>query len=148
VTIFPARKVDLSGRIAMHAGKGQVTSGPGQAMDFFNGAEISPGRFHHFRPAQPQPEGENNIRISIEEMPNQLNLPDSVNMIATEYGIASLSGRTLRERAQALIEIAHPDDRPALVEKAKAQHIIYPDQIFLGGKRPSLPVGDRRAAYL
>ncbi|MBR9986844.1 MAG: GNAT family N-acetyltransferase, partial [Desulfosarcina sp.] len=63
--------------------------------------------------------------------PNQLNLPDSVNMIATEYGIASLSGRTLRERAQALIEIAHPDDRPELVEKAKAEHIIYPDQIFL-----------------
>jgi GNAT superfamily N-acetyltransferase len=52
-------------------------------------------------------------------------------MIATEYGIASLSGRTLRERAQALIEIAHPDDRPSLVNEAKAQNIIYPDQIFL-----------------
>jgi GNAT superfamily N-acetyltransferase len=52
-------------------------------------------------------------------------------MIATEYGIASLSGRTLRERAQALIEIAHPDDRPQLVAEAKAAHILYPDQIFL-----------------
>jgi GNAT superfamily N-acetyltransferase len=52
-------------------------------------------------------------------------------MIATEYGIASLSGRTLRERAQALIEIAHPDDRLNLVEAAKAENIIYRDQIFL-----------------
>ena len=131
VTIFPARKVDLSGRIAMHTGKGQVTSGPGQAMDFLNGAEISSGGFTIFALPSRNLKGQNNIRISIEEMPNQLNLPDSVNIIATEYGIASLSGRTLRERAQAIIEIAHPDDRPELVDKAKAKHIIYPDQIFL-----------------
>ena len=131
VAIFPARKVDLSGRIAMPAGKGQVTSGPGQAMDFFNGAEISRGGFTIFALPSRNLKGEGNVRISIEEMPNQLNLPDSVDMIATEYGIASLSGRTLRERAQALIEIAHPDDRPQLVEAAKAQNIIYRDQIFL-----------------
>lgn len=131
VAIFAARKVDLSGRIAMHAGKGQVTSGPGQAMDFFNGAEISPGGFTIFALPSRNLKGESNIRISIQTMPNQLNLPDSISMIATEYGIASLSGRTLRERAQALIEIAHPDDRPALVEKAKAKKVIYPDQIFL-----------------
>ncbi|HSO20697.1 MAG TPA: GNAT family N-acetyltransferase [Desulfosarcina sp.] len=131
VAIFPARKVDLSGRIAMHAGRGQVTSGPGQAMDFFNGAEISPGGFTIFALPSRNLKGENNVRISIEGMPNQLNLPDSVNMVATDYGIASLSGRTLRERAQALIEIAHPDDRPGLVEEAKQHNIIYPDQIFL-----------------
>ncbi len=129
--IFPARKVDLSGRIAMHAGKGQVSSGPGQAMDFFNGAEISPGGFTIFALPSRNLKRASNIRISIQGMPNQLNLPDSVNMIATEYGIASLSGRTLRERAQALIEIAHPDDRPGLVAKAKKANIIYPDQIFL-----------------
>jgi acyl-CoA hydrolase/GNAT superfamily N-acetyltransferase len=131
VAIFPARRVDLSGRIAMHAGKGQVTSGPGQAMDFFNGAEISSGGFTIFALPSRNLKGEGNIRISIQGMPNQLNLPDSVNMIATEYGIASLSGRTLRERAQALIEIAHPDDRLNLVEAAKAENIIYRDQIFL-----------------
>ena len=131
VAIFPARKVDLSGRIAMPAGRGQVTSGPGQAMDFFNGAEISRGGFTIFALPSRNLKAVGNIRISIEEMPNQLNLPDSVDMIATEYGIASLSGRTLRERAQALIEIAHPDDRPQLVAAAKAENIIYPDQIFL-----------------
>lgn len=131
VAIFPARKVDLSGQIAMHAGKGQVTSGPGQAMDFFNGAEISRGGYTIFALPSRNREGQSNIRISIEEMPNQLNMPDSVDMIATEYGIATLSGRTLRERAQALIEIAHPDDRPGLVNAAKAEKILYPDQIFL-----------------
>ncbi|BBO84572.1 hypothetical protein DSCO28_51380 [Desulfosarcina ovata subsp. sediminis] len=131
VTIFPARKVDLSGRLAMHTGKGSIISGPGQAMDFFNGAEISPGGFTIFALTSRNLNGESNIRVSIEAMANQMNLPDSVDMIATEYGIAALSARTLRERAQALIEIAHPEDRPALVERAKARHIIYPDQIFL-----------------
>ncbi|WP_054701698.1 acetyl-CoA hydrolase/transferase family protein, partial [Desulfosarcina cetonica] len=131
VAILPARKVDLSGRIAMHVGEGSITSGPGQAMDFFNGAEISLGGFTIFALPSRNRQGEGNVRLSIQDMPNQLNLPDSVDMIATEYGVAALSGRTQRERAQALIEIAHPDDRPDLVEKAKIAHIIYPDQIFL-----------------
>jgi RimJ/RimL family protein N-acetyltransferase len=52
-------------------------------------------------------------------------------MIVTEYGIVSLSGRSVRERAQALIDIAHPDDRAQLVAAAKNQRIIYPDQIYL-----------------
>ena len=42
-----------------------------------------------------------------------------------------MSGRTVRERAQALIDIAHPDDRHQLVDQAKTQKILYPDQIFL-----------------
>lgn len=131
VTIFPARKVDLSGRIAMHAGKGSITSGPGQAMDFFNGAEISRGGFTIFALPSRNLKGKGNIRLSVADLPNQLNLPDSVDMIATEFGIAALSGRTVRERAQALIEIAHPDDRPRLVDQAKTAHILYPDQIFI-----------------
>ena len=131
VTILPARKVDLTGRIAMHVGKGNVTSGPGQAMDFLNGAEISPGGFTIFALPSRNREGKANILFSIADLPNQLNLPDSVDIIATEYGIASLSARTLRERAQALIEVAHPDDRPELVRQAKEAHILYPDQIFL-----------------
>ena len=80
-------------------------------MDFFNGAEISPGGFTIFALTSRNLKGESNIRITIQGMPNQLNLPDSVNIIATEYGIASLSGRTVRERAQSLIEIAHPEFR-------------------------------------
>ena len=131
VAIFPARKVDLSGRIAMHAGRGSITSGPGQAMDFFNGAEMSRGGFTIFALPSRNLKGKGNIRLSIADLPNQLNLPDSVDMIATEFGIAALSGRTVRERAQALIEIAHPDDRPDLVKQAKAAHILYPDQIFI-----------------
>jgi GNAT superfamily N-acetyltransferase len=52
-------------------------------------------------------------------------------MIVTEYGVASLIGRTIRERALALIDIAHPDDRAELVRQAKDNHILYSDQIYL-----------------
>ncbi len=131
VAIIPARKVDLASRIAMHVGRGNVTSGPGQTMDFLNGAEISKGGFNIFALPSRNLAGEANIRISIAAFPNQINFPDSMDMVATEYGIASLAGRTVRERAQALIEIAHPDDRSDLIEQAKKEKLLYPDQIFL-----------------
>jgi acyl-CoA hydrolase/RimJ/RimL family protein N-acetyltransferase len=131
VALIPARKVDLSGRVALHFGKGNVTAGPGEAMDVFNGAEISRGGYTLFALPSRNRSGEPNIRISVEDFPNQLSLRESVDMVVTEYGAASLQGRTVRERAQALIEIAHPDDRPGLVEQAKKRRILYRDQIFL-----------------
>jgi GNAT superfamily N-acetyltransferase len=52
-------------------------------------------------------------------------------MVITEYGVACLNGRSVRERAQALIDIAHPDDRPELVELGKREKMLYQDQIFI-----------------
>jgi len=129
--VLPARKVDLSSRIALHVGKGNVAAGPENAVDFVNGAELSRGGRAVFALPSRNLEGEPNIRISVEEFPNQFSLRESIDMVVTEYGVAYLKGRTVRERAQALIDIAHPDDRPDLVEKAKEQRILYQDQIFL-----------------
>jgi acyl-CoA hydrolase/GNAT superfamily N-acetyltransferase len=131
VAVMPARKVDISGRIALHFGQGTVTAGPGDVMDLFHGAGLSPGGFTIFALPSRNRDQQPNIRISIEDFPNQFGMRESVDMVITEYGIASLNGRTVRERAQALIEIAHPDDRRELVERAKAEKILYPDQIFL-----------------
>jgi len=52
--------------------------------------------------------------------------------------VANLTGRTLRERAQALIEIAHPDDRKMLIEEAKKGQNSLPGS-DLSGKRSSIP---------
>ncbi|MBR9982740.1 MAG: GNAT family N-acetyltransferase [Desulfatitalea sp.] len=131
VLIIPARRVDLTGRAAMSIGKGAVTTGPGQLADFFNGADLSPGGYTVLALPSRNRNGEPNVRLSVEDMPNLLNQPESMDIVATEYGTANLRGRTLRERAQALIEIAHPEDRPALLESAKEAHILFPDQIFL-----------------
>jgi len=131
VAILPARKVDLSGRVALHIGKGNVTAGPGDTMDHLNSAEISDGGFSMFALTSRNLEQEPNIRLSVESYPNQFSLRESVDMVVTEYGVAPLKGRTLRERAQALIEVAHPDDRAGLIDEAKKANIIYQDQIFL-----------------
>ena len=131
VAVLPARKVDLSGKVALHAGKGNVAAGPGEAADFVNGAEISRGGKAIFALPSRNLKGEANIRLAVDAFPNQFSMSQSVDMIVTEYGVANLAGQTIRERAQALIDIAHPEDRQALVEQAKKENIIYQDQIFL-----------------
>jgi len=131
VTVLSARKVDLYGRIALHTGRGNVASGPGEVIDFFNGALLSKGGSAIFALPSRNRQNESNIVLSAVQYPNQFSLWESVRMIVTEYGIADISGRTVRERAQGLIDIAHPDDRPKLVEEARKKRIIYPDQIYI-----------------
>jgi RimJ/RimL family protein N-acetyltransferase len=139
VSILQARKVDLSGRIALHADRGNVGAGPSEAADFVSGAELSAGGKSVFALPSRNLKGEPNIRLSVEQFPNQFNLRESVDMVATEHGVAHLRGRTVRERALALIEVAHPDDRQALVDQAKAANIIYRDQIFLAASARLYP---------
>lgn len=131
VAILPARKVDLYGRIALHTGRGNVGTGPGEVIDFFNGALLSEGGSAIFALPSRNRHNEPNIILSAVNYPNQFSLWESVSIIATEYGIASVSGRTVRERAQALIDIAHPDDRQKLIEEARKKRIIYQDQIYI-----------------
>lgn len=139
IAILPARKVDLSGKIALHIGKGNVATGPAEVMDFFNGAQISPGGRCIFALSSRNLEGEPNIVFSVNKFPNRFSLRESVDMVVTEYGFASLTGHSLRERAQALIDIAHPDDRPELMELAKKAKILYADQIFIPGSANLYP---------
>ena len=131
VTAVAARKVDLYGRIGLYTGKGTVASGPAEVMDFISGAELSEGGRSIFALTSRDPKGRPNILPSIADLPNQFSACESVGAIVTEYGVAFLQGRTIRERAQALIDIAHPDDRAQLVHKAKENKILYQDQIFL-----------------
>jgi len=131
IAILPARKVDLTGGIALHIGKGNVTPGPGQAQEFFAGAEHSRGGRTIFALPSRNLESRSNILLSVEDFPNQFTNRESLDLIITEYGIASMIGRTVRERAQALIDIAHPDDREELIRQAKKANILYADQIYL-----------------
>ena len=128
--IIPARKIDLSGRIALQTGKGNIATGPGEVLDFIRGAEISDGGRIIFALPSRNLSGKPNIRISVEDLENQFSQRESVDVVVTEYGAVFLRGYTIRERAQALIDLAHPDDRSLLIEQAKATHILYPDQIY------------------
>jgi len=112
-------------------GRGNVTGSPGQAQEFFAGAEHSRGGRTIVALPSRNLRGQSNILISVEDLPNQFTNRESLDLIVTDYGIASLIGRTVRERAQALIDIAHPGDRANLVEQAKKANILYADQIYL-----------------
>lgn len=59
--------------------------------------------------------------------------------VVTEYGIAYLHGKDIRERAMGLISIAHPQFRPWLIEGAKKLNFIYEDQAFIPGERGEYP---------
>lgn len=131
VTVIAARRIDLYGRVGLHVGKGTVATGPSEIVDFFAGSALSERGRSIFALTSRDLKGHSNIRPSIADLPNQFGLYESVGTVVTEHGVAYLEGRTVRERAQALIEIAHPDDRAWLVQEAKARNILYPDQIFL-----------------
>jgi acyl-CoA hydrolase/GNAT superfamily N-acetyltransferase len=128
---LPARKIDLFGRLALQIGKGNVATGPAEVLDFFRGAEISSGGKTIFALPSRDLKGKPNICLSVKSLPNQFGHRESIEYVVTEFGITNLKGYTLRERAQALIELAHPEDRVHLVEQARKANIIYPDQIYL-----------------
>ncbi len=131
IAVIPARTVDLSGSMTFQEGLGNVISGPMELVDFFMGAEISKGGITIIGLPSRNPSNVPNIQAAIETNHNRFGFEESIDMVVTEFGIARLNGLSVRERAQALIEIAHPDDRKGLVEQAKTKRILYPDQIFL-----------------
>ncbi len=130
VVIDKARKVDLLGRISFSVSKGNIITGPGQAADLFTGTEFSPGGRTIVGLPSRNNRGAPNIVAMLRDLRNQFNMRESIDAVVTEYGIANLKWRTLRERAQALIDIAHPDDREALIQVAKEKRILSPDQIY------------------
>ena len=131
VVVLPVRKVDLSGGVALHSGKGNVGDGPSEAQEFFKGARFSKkGRTIIALPSR-NLKKQANILVSLENYPNQFSIRESLDLVVTEYGVASMTGRTIRERALALIDIAHPDDRAQLIHLAKEKNILYADQLYL-----------------
>ena len=66
-------------------------------------------------------------------------LRGDVQYVVTEWGIAYLPGKNVRERAMDLISIAHPKFRPWLIEEARKNGLIYKDQAFIPGERGIYP---------
>jgi acyl-CoA hydrolase/GNAT superfamily N-acetyltransferase len=141
VLMDEARKVDLLSRMAFPAGKGDIVSGPGQMADLVTGAEISRGGHTVIGLPSRNPKGDPNIVVMLRDLRNQFHMRESIDMVVTEYGIANLKWRSIRERAQALIDIAHPDDRQKLVEQAKEKRILFSDQIFISESACCYPMG-------
>ncbi|RJR24555.1 MAG: GNAT family N-acetyltransferase [Desulfobacteraceae bacterium] len=131
VVVLPVRKVDLTGGLALPYGRGNVGILPGEAQEYFTGASLSHGgRTMAALPSRNR-DGKSNILLSVKDYPNQFNYCEGLDLVVTEYGAASLTGKTVRERALAIIDIAHPDDRAKLVSLAKDSNILFRDQVYL-----------------
>jgi len=115
--INSAIEVDLTGQVCADSIGTYQYSGVGGQMDFIRGASLSEGG----KPiiALPSATRRNETRIVpfLKEGAGVVTTRAHVHYIVTEYGVADLYGKNLRERARALIQIAHPDHREAL-EKA------------------------------
>ena len=62
-----------------------------------------------------------------------------LHYVVTEYGIAYIHGKNIRERAMELIAVAHPRFRSWLIEEAKASGLVYKDQAFITGEEGEYP---------
>ncbi|MBR4283338.1 MAG: acetyl-CoA hydrolase/transferase family protein [Anaerotignum sp.] len=118
VSINSCIQVDLVGQINAEVVKGMQFSGVGGQVDFIRGARMSKGGRSII--ALPSTAAKGTISKIVPFLDHGAYVTTSrmdVDYIVTEYGIAHLWGKTLRERAKALIAIAHPDFRPTLAEE-------------------------------
>jgi acyl-CoA hydrolase len=83
-------------------------------MDFVRGASLSEGGKPIFALPSVTAKGISRIVPTLKEGAGVVTTRAHVHYVATEHGIADLYGKNLRERATALIQIAHPDHREAL----------------------------------
>ena len=124
VAINSAIEVDLSGQVVADSIGYRMYSGVGGQMDFMRGAALAPGG----RPiiALPSTAGKDGsvsrITPHLAEGAGVVTTRAHVHTVVTEYGVAELWGRSLRERARALIAIAHPDHREMLTSEARRHH--------------------------
>jgi acyl-CoA hydrolase len=121
VSINGATAVDLFGQVAADTIDGRQHSGTGGHEDFLAGAglQLDDRSLLCLRSTSVRPEGLVS-RLVANLGPNMLVTTPrhQVDVVITEFGIAELSGLTVRERAEALAQIAHPDFRAELTESA------------------------------
>ncbi|MBU2260877.1 MAG: GNAT family N-acetyltransferase [Proteobacteria bacterium] len=140
VAINSALEIDLTGQATSESLGGRFYSGIGGHQDFMRGALLSKGgRTILAIKSTAINDTVSRIVPSLNEAAGiTLNRGD-VRYVVTEYGIAYLHGKNVRERAMSLISIAHPNFRPWLIEEAKKRGIIFRDQAFIPGKRGEYP---------
>jgi len=125
VAINQASTIDLTGQVAAESIGPQMYTGPGGQLAWTMGALYSPGgRAIHVLPSTAR--NGTVSRIVSQLAPGTIvTVPRTfVDFVVTEHGIANLQGLTQRERALALIDLAHPDFREPL--RAEARRLFWP----------------------
>jgi acyl-CoA hydrolase/GNAT superfamily N-acetyltransferase len=138
--INSALQIDLTGQATAESIGWRFYSGIGGQADFMRGAIMSPGG-KTILTLQSTAEAGKTSRIvpSLDMGAGVTLIRGDVHYVITEWGIAYLHGKNIRERAMDLIAIAHPNFRPWLIEEAKRLGLIYRDQAFIPGEKGIYP---------
>ncbi|OPY32553.1 MAG: hypothetical protein A4E32_01135 [Methanomassiliicoccales archaeon PtaU1.Bin124] len=135
VSINTALEVDLTGQVCADQIGHRFFSGLGGQVDFTRGAAKSKGG----KPIIVLPSTAMDGTISrvvahLEEGAGVTTPRGDVHYVVTEYGVAELHGKSIMQRAIAMINIAHPKFRDELLAHAKSLHLVYADQSDLALK--------------
>lgn len=114
VAINSAVEIDLTGQVCADSVGRRIISGVGGQMDFMRGASLSEGGKPIIALTSTTHRGESKIVSSLRPGAGVVTTRAHVHFVVTEYGTASLYGKTLAQRARALILIAHPKHREQL----------------------------------
>ncbi len=140
ISIGAALEVDLSGQVCSDSKGYFFYSGIGGRLDFLRGAAMSKGgRSVICLPATTRDGQQSRIVYRLAEGAGVAATRGDIDYVATEFGVVALKGKSIRERAMALISIAHPKFRAELLERAKARGYVYPDQIIVESDRDRYP---------
>ena len=112
--INSAVEIDLTGQVCADSVGHRIISGVGGQMDFMRGAALSEGGKPIIAMTSRSRGGQPRVVRALRLGAGVVTTRAHVHYVITEYGVADLYGRTLNERANALIAISHPDDREAL----------------------------------
>jgi acyl-CoA hydrolase len=114
VAINSAIEVDMTGQVCADSIGTKMYSGVGGQMDFIRGASLSEGGKAIIALPSVTNKGVSRIVPSLKIGAGVVTTRAHVHYIITEYGIANLYGKTIKQRAKALVDIAHPDHRETL----------------------------------
>ena len=127
ISVNSTLTVDLTGQVCSESIGFRQFSGTGGQLDFVRGARTSKGG-KSFIALMSTADTKNGkvSKISCSMLPGTVvTTPRSDTMyVVTEYGIVNIWGKSISERAKALISIAHPDFRDQLTDEAKENNLL------------------------
>lgn len=131
ISIMNVEKIDITASSVLVYERDDLLSGYESKFNFAAGAAFSgSGRVLYVLQSLDQ-NGQSNIVIRHNRENYRIRSTlSAARYVVTEFGIAMLFGKSIRERALALIEIAHPDHREELFNQAREMGVIYADQIY------------------
>jgi acyl-CoA hydrolase/RimJ/RimL family protein N-acetyltransferase len=165
VSMNVAKTMDLTGQVTAEAAHQTHYAGVSGIPDFVRGAKRSRGGKSILMLPSTTPDGSKSNIVPLISQRAVVVPRGDVQLVATEYGVMNLFGKSIQERAMAMISIAHPNFREELFEAAKAagmigrerklreaSHGVYPvkmeESISVNGEeitiRPAKPVDERR----